>query len=71
LLSYFLGNLSTKGNPLKCSKSKRIVNLGSLGHELEALQKPPNRRPSQGIASAESPSKEAQGPHTANLATKE
>jgi hypothetical protein len=36
-LGYLLGNLSTKGNPLKRSQSIRIVNLRPLGHRLKEL----------------------------------
>jgi hypothetical protein len=36
-LGYLLGNLSTKGYPLKHSQSKGIANLSPLGHELEEL----------------------------------
>jgi hypothetical protein len=35
--------------------------LGSLGHDLEQLEKPPNRRRLKGVLRAKSPAKEAQG----------
>jgi hypothetical protein len=63
-LGYLLGNLSTKGITPKCSQSKGITNLGPLGHDLEQLEKPPNRGRFKGVLGAKSPAKEAKDPHT-------
>jgi hypothetical protein len=41
-LGYLLGNLSLKGIEPKRPQSKGIADLGSLGQELEQLEKPPN-----------------------------
>jgi hypothetical protein len=58
------GNLSLKGIEPKRSQSKGIEDLGPLGHELEQLEKPPNRGRFKGVLGAKSLAKEAQGPHT-------
>ena len=63
-LGYLLGNLSLKGISPKRSQSKGIADLGPLGHELEQLEKPPNRDRFKGVLGAKSPAKEAQSPHT-------
>jgi hypothetical protein len=59
-----LGNLSIEGIEPNHSQSKGITDLGPLGHELEQLEKPPNRGQFKGVLVAKSPAKEAQGPHT-------
>jgi hypothetical protein len=43
LLGYLLGNLYLKGIDLKCSQSREIDEIASLGEELAQLEKPPNR----------------------------
>jgi hypothetical protein len=63
-LSYLLGNLYLKGFDLKRSQLIRIKDLGSLGKELEQLEKPPNGVRFKGDLGAKSPAKEAQDPHT-------
>jgi hypothetical protein len=59
-----MGNLYLKGIDLNCSQSRGIENFGSLGQELEQLEKTPNRVRFKGDLGAKSPAKEAQGPHT-------
>jgi hypothetical protein len=63
-LGYLLGNLSLKGISPKRSQSKGIADLGPLGHELEQLEKPPNRGRFKRVLGAKSLAKEAQCPHT-------
>jgi hypothetical protein len=62
-LGYLLGNISLKEIEPKCPQSKRITDLGSLGQEIEQLEKPPNRDRIKGVLGEKSPAKEAQGPH--------
>jgi hypothetical protein len=57
------GNLYLKGIDPKCSQSRGIEEIVSLGQELDQLEKPPNRVRFKGDLVAKSPAKEAQGPH--------
>jgi hypothetical protein len=42
-MGYLLSNLYLKGIDPKRSQSRGIKDFGSLGQELEQLEKPPNR----------------------------
>jgi hypothetical protein len=63
-MGYLLGNLYLKGINLNCSQSRGIEDFGSLGQEIQQLEKPPNRVRFKGDFGAKSPAKEAQSPHT-------
>jgi hypothetical protein len=63
-LGYHLGNLYLKGIDPNRSQSRGIKDFGSLGQELEQLEKPPNQVRFKGDLRAKSPAKEAQDPHT-------
>jgi hypothetical protein len=63
-MGYLLGNLYLKGIDPKCSQSRGIEEIASLGQELAQLEKPPNRVRFNRDLGAKSPSKEAQDPHT-------
>jgi hypothetical protein len=63
-LGYLLCNLYIKGIDPNRSQSRGIEDFGTLGHEIEQLEKPPNRVPFKGDLRAKPPAKGAQGPHT-------
>jgi hypothetical protein len=58
------GNLYLKGIEPKCSQSRGIDEIASLGQELAQLEKPPNRVRFKRDLGAKSPAKEVQDPHT-------